>query len=134
MSKEERMMSKTTSKRVMAMATSSPAPIVDNTINRYDIVMTTTSKEELSVWAYNMTQYNLKPGLCKFGNRGKMVTMKELTQLHVMYTWVPMYADKLSREQKMKALSSRGEHALMGHCNELISQRRKRHPPLSQPN
>ncbi len=32
--------------------------------------------------------------------------MNELTQLHVMDTWKPMYADKLSQEQRMRALSS----------------------------
>ena len=53
-----------------------------------------------------MTQYNLKPGLRKFGNRGQKASVKELTQLHVMDTWTPMHADKLSREQRMRALSS----------------------------
>jgi hypothetical protein len=51
-----------------------------------------------------MTQYNLKPGLRKFGNKGEMAAVNELTQLHVMDTWKPMYADKLSREQRMQAL------------------------------
>ena len=32
--------------------------------------------------------------------------VKELTQLHVMDTWRPIHAEKLSREEKMKALSS----------------------------
>ena len=32
--------------------------------------------------------------------------MKELTQLHVMDTWTPMHADKLSQEQRMQALLS----------------------------
>ena len=68
--------------------------------------MTTTSEEELHVWAYIMTQYKLKPGLWKFGKRGQTVAVKELTQLHVMDTWRPIHAEKLSREEKMKALSS----------------------------
>ena len=68
--------------------------------------MTTTSKDELKVWGYIMTQYNLKPGLRKFGTKGQTAAVKELTQLHVMDTWTPMYADRLSREQKMRALSS----------------------------
>ena len=68
--------------------------------------MTTTSEEELHVWAYIMTQYNLKPGLRKFGRRGQTTAVKELTQLHVMDTWKPIHAEKLTREEKMKALSS----------------------------
>ena len=42
----------------------------------------------------------------KFGNKDLMAVVKELTQLHVMNTWTPMHADRLSREQKMRALSS----------------------------
>jgi hypothetical protein len=53
----------------------------------------------MMVWAYMMTQYNLKPGLRKF-------RVKELTQLHIMDTWTPLEASKLSREQQMHALSS----------------------------
>ena len=73
MSKEERMLATTTSDAV---------PSVDDTIHRYDKTMTTTSEEELHVWAYIMTQYNLKPGLRKFGERGQKAAVKELTQLH----------------------------------------------------
>ncbi len=68
--------------------------------------MTTTSKEELHVWAYIMTQYNLKPGLLKFGQRGQTAAVMELTQLHVIDTWKPIHAKKLTREEKMKALLS----------------------------
>jgi len=68
--------------------------------------MTTTSEEELHVWANIMTQYNLKPGLRKFGKRGQTAAVKELTQLHVIDTLKPVHAEKLSREEKMKALSS----------------------------
>ena len=53
-----------------------------------------------------MTQYNLKPGLRKFGKKGQAAAVKELTQLHIMDTWTPLQADKLSREQRMRALSS----------------------------
>jgi hypothetical protein len=68
--------------------------------------MITTSEDELKVWGYVMTQCNLKPGLCKFRSKGQTAVVKELTQLHVMDTWTPMHADRLSREQKMRALSS----------------------------
>ncbi len=71
-----------------------------------DAALTTTSEAELKVWGYLMTQHNLKPGLRKFGNRGETAAMKELTQLHVMDMWTPIEAGKLSREQRMQALSS----------------------------
>ncbi len=85
---------------------SSDSPLIDNTIHRVDRTLITTSENELKVWGYLMTQYNLKPGLRKFGNRGKKAAVKELTQLHVTDTWTPMHADKLSQEQWMRALSS----------------------------
>jgi hypothetical protein len=53
-----------------------------------------------------MVQYNLKPGLKKFGIGGLDASLKELTSLHVMDTWTPMEAERLSREQRMRALSS----------------------------
>ena len=53
-----------------------------------------------------MTQYNFKLGLRKFGAKGQSAAIDELTQLHVMDTWTAMEATKLSREDKMKALSS----------------------------
>jgi hypothetical protein len=68
--------------------------------------MCTTSEEELGVMAYILTQYNLKPGLRKFGTRGEKAALKEMTQLHIMDTWTPMDAGKLLREQRMRALSS----------------------------
>jgi hypothetical protein len=80
-------------------SSSSVKPSIDDTIHRADDVMTTTSEDELKVWGYLMTQYNLKPGLRKFGNKGEMAAVNKLTQLHVMDTWRPMYADKLSRGQ-----------------------------------
>ena len=68
--------------------------------------MCTSSEDELGVMAYLMTQYNLKPGLRKFGLRGQTAAVKELMQLHIMDTWTPLAADKLSREQRIRALSS----------------------------
>jgi len=97
MSKEE---------KLFVTTASTAAPTVDETVHRYDKIMTTTSEEELHVWAYIMTQYNLKPGLRKFGKRGQTASVKELTQLHVMDVWRPIHMEKLSREEKMKALSS----------------------------
>jgi hypothetical protein len=60
--------------------------LIDDTIHRADDAMTTTSEDKLKVWGYVMTQYNLKPGLRKFGNKGEMAAVNELTQLHVMDT------------------------------------------------
>ena len=56
--------------------------------------------------AYILMQYNLKPGLRKFGTRGEKAALKKMTQLHIMDTWTPMDAGKLLREQRMRALSS----------------------------
>ena len=54
-------------------------------------------EEDLGVMTYLLTQYNLKPGLRKFGTRGENTALKETTQLHIMDTWTPMEAGKLSR-------------------------------------
>jgi hypothetical protein len=43
-----------------------------------------------------MTQYNLKPGLRKFGDRGVKAVRDKLTQLHIMDTWTAMDQWKLS--------------------------------------
>ncbi len=80
-------------------------PLINDTIHRADDAMTSTLEDELKVWGYVMTQYNLKPALRKFGNKGEMAAMNKLTQLHVMDMWRPMYTDKLSQEQQMQALS-----------------------------
>jgi hypothetical protein len=88
MTKEERLMATT-------MTTMSES-FVDDTTHRVDREMCTRSEDELGVMTYLMTQYNLKPGLRKFGSRGHTAAVKELTQLHIMDTWTPMAADKLS--------------------------------------
>jgi hypothetical protein len=98
-------------KEEQMMATMLTANLLKDTINNAvthwnDPEMTMTSKDKMKVWAYLMTQYNLKPGLKKFGKHGKMAAVKELTPLHVMDMWTAMDPTKLSREQQMKALSS----------------------------
>jgi hypothetical protein len=80
---------------------SSVEPLIDDTTHRAVDAMTTTLEDELKVWGYVMTQYNLKPGLRKFGNKREMAAVNKLTQLHVMDTWKPIYADKLSQKQQM---------------------------------
>jgi hypothetical protein len=66
----------------------------------------TESEDEMKVWGYLMTQYNLKPGLWKFGERGATALVDELTQLHIIDMWTAMDPSKLSRKDRMKALSS----------------------------
>ncbi len=78
----------------------------DDTDHIVDEQLVTESKDELKVWAYIMTQYNLKPDLRKFGARGTMAVVDELTQLHIMDTWTAMDLSKISREKRMHALSS----------------------------
>ncbi len=45
--------------------------VVDNANHKIYPDLMTTSEDKLKVWGYIMTQYNLKPGLCKFGARGQ---------------------------------------------------------------
>ena len=96
----------TKEERLLAMTTTTSEPFVDDVKHRVDQAMCTTSEAELGVMAYILTQYNLKPGLRKFGTRGEKAALKEMMQLHIMDTWTPMEAGKLSREQRMRALSS----------------------------
>jgi hypothetical protein len=67
--------------------------------------LTMSDKLEVAVWAYLMTQYNLKPGLLKFGVKGEQTAVSELMQLHVMDTCTVMDPAKLTREEQAKALS-----------------------------
>ena len=92
---------------LMATTATTSKPFVDDMTHRHQVdkVMCTTLEEELGVMAYLLTQYNLKPGLRKFGKRGEKATLKEMTQLHIMDTWTPIEAEKLLREQRMRALS-----------------------------
>ena len=78
----------------------------DDTEHIIDNQLVTESEDELKIWAYIMTQYNLKPGLRKFGARGTTAAMDELTQLHIMDTWTAMDPTKISREERMHALLS----------------------------
>ena len=51
-------------------------------------------------------QYNLRKGLELFGDKAEAATVKELSQIHEMGTYVPLDSGKLTAEQKAKALSS----------------------------
>ena len=61
-----------------------------------DKELVTKSEDEFKVWAYVMMQYNLKPGLRKFGARGATAAVDELTQLHIMDMWTVMDPCKIS--------------------------------------
>ena len=91
---------------MLATIATTSEPFVDDVTHQVDRVMCMTSEEELGVMAYLLTQYNLKPSLWKFGAKGDKATLKEMMQLHIMDTWTPMEAEKLSRKQRMRALSS----------------------------
>ena len=58
------------------------------------------------VMKYLLTQYNLKSGLRHFVEKNIAAAKGELTQLHVMDTWVPKDLTMLSRADKVKSLSS----------------------------
>jgi hypothetical protein len=92
-----------TNKALMHATTSSNLD-VDDTVHQVDPELRTTSKDEMAVWGYLMTQYNLKPGLRKFGEQGMTSAISELTQLHVMDTWTVMDPTKLTRDDRTKAL------------------------------
>jgi hypothetical protein len=51
-------------------------------------------------------QYTLKKGLEKFGDRAAEATTKELKQIHDMGTYQPLDATKLTKKERMEALSS----------------------------
>ena len=80
-------------------------PEIGNTEHTVDPELLPNLEDEMKVWGYLMIRYNLKPGLREFGAKGQSAAIDELTQLHVMDTWTAMDATKLSREDKMKALS-----------------------------
>ncbi len=91
MLKEERMHA-TTSSQINS------EPKVDCTQHITDPELVTGSKDEIKVWGYLMTQYNLKPGLREFRDQGATAARDELTQLHIMDTWKAMDPLKILRE------------------------------------
>ena len=86
--------------------TSNAVEEVDETEHVGDVELTTKSEDKMAVWGYIMTQYNLKPGLRKFGQRGAKAAVSELTQLHIMDTWAVMDPGQLTKEDRAKAQSS----------------------------
>ncbi len=50
-------------------------------------------------------QYSLEAGLKHFGERGETAVSKELKQFNVYDVFEPLYANELSNEEKLKALT-----------------------------
>ncbi len=96
----------TKEERIHATTWSGMEQAVDNVVHTIDDELVTKSEDKLKVWAYVMTQYNLKPGLRKFGEKGATAALDELTQLHVMDTWTAMDPSQITCEDKVRALSS----------------------------
>ncbi len=53
-------------------------PTIDDAKHAIDPALATDSEDKMKVWAYLMTQYNLKPGLRKFGREGEKAAMKRI--------------------------------------------------------
>ena len=88
---------------------------IDNihTTTNSDIEMTLAKmnsewKEDLygCIMQFIITQCLLKPGLKKFRERGEAAMSKELLQLHMVHTCVPLHYHKLTRQEKANAISS----------------------------
>jgi hypothetical protein len=58
-----------TKKERMHVTTWISAQAVDDVTHSVDTELLTKSEDKLKAWAYKMTQYNLKPGLRKFGGQ-----------------------------------------------------------------
>jgi hypothetical protein len=63
-------------------------------------------KKQKKKYKPKASQYSLEAGLKHFGERGEMAVSKELKQFNVYDVFKPLYADKLSKEEKLKALKS----------------------------
>ena len=53
-----------------------------------------------------LSQYSLKAGLRRFGQKGELAVRKELGQFHDLNVFVPVDAGKLSRKERQEALAS----------------------------
>jgi len=62
--------------------------------------------DEHGAFAIIVTQLSLRQGLKVFGERGEAAALKEVTQLHDMSAFFPRDPKSLTREERVKALSS----------------------------
>ena len=70
-----------------------------------DIEMTKEERENNTLHII-MTQYELKTVINKFKEQGESSAMKELTQLHVLENFAPVYATKLTKKKRAEAVAS----------------------------
>ncbi len=70
--------------------------MIDKVEHKIDAELVTESEDEIKVCGYMTTQYNLKTGLKKFGEKVTLTAMEELTQLHIMDTWKAMDLTELN--------------------------------------
>jgi hypothetical protein len=96
----------TKEERIHTTTWSGVEQVVDDMVHTIDKELVTKSEDELKVWAYMMTQYNLKPGLQKFREKGATAAIDELTQLQIMDTWTAMDPSQVRRKDKVQALLS----------------------------
>ena len=69
-------------------------------------VMADWEVEEHILGLVMVQQYSIKKGVELFGERAEAATLKELTQLHDMDTYVPLFAGDLTKEERRKALEA----------------------------
>ncbi len=77
---------------------------VDKMKHIMDPNLRTDPENEMKVWGYLMMQYNLKPGLRKFGTKEASAAIDELMQLRIMDMLTAMDPLKSAREDKGKVL------------------------------
>ena len=76
----------------------------DDTERSVSPEMIAQTEDEIAISGYLMTKYSLKAGMHQFGSQAEDVAITELTQLHVMNTWIPEDHTKLSGEVATSAL------------------------------
>ncbi len=74
----------TKEERMHATAYTEMKQEVDEMKHIVDPNLITDLEDEMEVWGYLMTKYNLKPGLKKFGAKGASAAINKLTQLHIL--------------------------------------------------
>ena len=92
---------------------------------------------ETEVFAAIMTQVSLRKGIRLWGDKGREAAMKEMTQLHDMSAFFPRDPKSLTREERIKALSSliflkqkrtgQVKGRLTGPTNASTSRKKKQH-------
>jgi len=66
----------------------------------------TSSKRKLPPTGKKANVFSLNAGLKRFGERGETAVAKELNQLNMLHTFVPLDAKSLTYEQRRSALAS----------------------------